>query len=225
MKKYLFFISILTIISISNITAQNATSCNIADPFCTGLTYGFPMNTNTSAESGPNYSCLLSQPNPVWYYLKILDPGNITIDINSPTNNDVDFTCWGPFNSPTGACTAQLTAACSSCPNNTSDPNFYPSGNTVDCSYDPAPSEVCHISNAQTGQYYLLCITNYSNAAGNITFTHQIPMSPDMEQPTVLLLLPVKLPDDSSPSACNSSTNTYSVSGTITFHDAPTTDN
>ncbi len=224
MKKYLFFISILTIISISNITAQNATSCNIADPFCTGLTYGFPMNTNTSAESGPNYSCLLSQPNPVWYYLKILDPGNITIDINSPTNNDVDFTCLGPFNSPTGACTAQLTAACSSCPNNTSDPNFYPSGNTVDCSYDPAPSEVCHISNAQTGQYYLLCITNYSNAAGNITFTQSNTNEPGHGTTDCSIVTPCEITGmTASPSACNSSTNTYSVSGTITFHDAPTT--
>jgi gliding motility-associated-like protein len=223
MKKLIFF-SVVFIFGNINLFAQNATSCSIADPFCTGVTYGFPMNTNTSAESGPNYSCLYTEPNPVWYYLRILDPGNITINITSPSGNDVDFTCWGPFNDPNTPCDAQLTAACTSCPNNTSDPSFYPSGNTVDCSYDPAPTENCHISNAVTGQYYLLCITNYSNSSGNITFTQSNTGDPGHGTTDCSIITPCDITAvTANPSACDPSTNTYSVSGTITFHDAPTT--
>lgn len=215
---------LLIILEVGKVFSQNATSCNIADPFCTGVTYGFPMNTNTSAESGPNYACLISQPNPVWYYLKILDPGNITIYINSPTGNDIDFICWGPFNDPVTPCTAQLTAACYSCPNNTSNPYFYPSGNTVDCSYDPAPYETVHISNAQTGQYYLLCITNFSNAPGTISFSQTNAGQPGAGSTDCSIVTPCDITGmTANPSACNPSNNTYSVSGTITFHDAPTT--
>lgn len=226
MRKIIYIYILIAAFSVK-LRAQNATSCNIADPFCTGVTYGFPMNTNTSAEAGPNYACLCAQPNPVWYYLKILDPGNITIYINSPTGNDIDFVCWGPFNSPTTPCVSQLTANCSGCassgcPNNTSDPNFYPSGNVVDCSYDPAEYEYCHISNAQTGQYYLLCITNYSNAPGNITFTQSNINEPGHGTTDCSIVTPCEITSmTANTSACNPSNNTYSVSGTITFHDAP----
>jgi hypothetical protein len=103
------------------------------------------MNTNTQAESGPNYGCLYTRPNPIWYFLQIDQSGPISIYMNSPTGNDIDFVCWGPFNDPVSPCTAQLTANCSSCPNNTSNPTFYPSGNMVDCSYDPAYYENVHI--------------------------------------------------------------------------------
>ena len=221
----IFTLSIFIItINFAKIFSQNATSCNIADPFCTGIIYGFPMNTNTSAESGPNYACLVTQPNPVWYYLKILDPGDITIYMNSPSGNDIDFTCWGPFNDPVSPCTAQLTANCSSCPNNTANPNFYPSGNTVDCSYDPAPYENVHISNAQTGEYYLLCITNYENAPGTITFSQSNVGQSGAGTTDCSIVTPCDITGmTANPSACNPSNNTYSVSGTITFHDAPTT--
>ncbi|PKP17543.1 MAG: hypothetical protein CVU05_15365, partial [Bacteroidetes bacterium HGW-Bacteroidetes-21] len=181
------------------------------------------MNTNTTAESGPDYGCLYSQPNPYWYYMLIDQSGDITIYMNSPTGNDIDFVAWGPFSSPTAPCTAQLTNNCSSCPNNTSDPNFYPSGNTIDCSYDPAYEETIHISNAVSGQYYLLCITNYSNSAGDITFNQT-----DFGQPgagsTNCAIVYCNLTDlTATPGACDPLTNSYSVSGQVTFTGAPTT--
>jgi gliding motility-associated-like protein len=188
------------------------------------------MGTNTTAEAGPNYGCLYSQPNPYWYYLKILDPGNITIALNSPTGNDIDFAIWGPFSSPTAPCTSQLTASCSSCPNNTSLswPNStYPAGNLVDCSYDPAPSEVVHISNAQTGQYYLLLITNYSNTPGNLTFSQSNAVgTPGVNYGTTdcSIINPCDITNITvTVGACNPATNQYSISGTITYNDAPTT--
>ena len=172
--KYLTFCLLLLVIIQFQLKSQTGASCNIAEPFCTGVTYAYPMGTNVSAETGPNYACLYSQPNPYWYYFRVQDSGDITISMSSPTGNDVDFACWGPFTSPTTPCTALLTANCTSCPNNTSLawPNTtYPSGNLIDCSYDPAPNETVHISNTLVGQYYILMITNYSNSPGNIEFS------------------------------------------------------
>jgi gliding motility-associated-like protein len=101
---------------------------------------------------------LLTQPNPAWYYLQIDQSGNLDITISQVDNNgsgiDVDFIAWGPFASPTGPCTAGLT-----------------SGNTVDCSYSTAATEVANITGAVTGEYYILLITNYANQSGNITFS------------------------------------------------------
>jgi PKD repeat protein len=151
-------------------------SCHKSAPFCTGTIYSFPAGVNTgNGEIGPNYGCCHSTPNPVWYYMKIDAPGNITIKMVGKTANnqslDIDFALWGPFSDPYAPCTAQLTANCgNNCPNNTTNPNFYPSGNLHDCSYSPAGIEHCHITNGQTGQYFILLITNYDNQRGNITF-------------------------------------------------------
>lgn len=153
-------------------------SCHKSMPFCTGTIYSFPAGVNTgSAQSGPNYGCLSTRPNPVWYHMKIENPGNITIRMigkrldNSPL--DIDFALWGPYANPITPCVAQLTANCSGngCPNNTQNPNFYPSGNLHDCSFDGSSVEHAHIVDGLTGQYYILLITNYANAPGNITFS------------------------------------------------------
>ena len=53
--------------------------CNNSDPFCTdnGM-YEFPAGVNAgSGESGPYYDCLRTTPNPAWYYMRILDPGDM----------------------------------------------------------------------------------------------------------------------------------------------------
>ena len=131
--------------------------CNTADPFCTdnGL-YHFPAGVNAgSGESGPNYNCLSTTPNPAWYYMRIGNPGSITIHMYSTPSVDIDFCCWGPFDDPITPC-----------------PNGLTSPKVVSCSYSTAATENCQIpSSAQTGQYYILIITNYSNANCNITFS------------------------------------------------------
>lgn len=145
--------------------------CSTALPFCTGTTYNFPAGVNSGgAEAGPNYGCLATQPNPAWYYMLVEDTGPIEFHISTNPDHDVDFVCWGPFTSFTTPCTSDLTATCSSCPNNTDDSTFYPSGNLVDCSYSVSVQEDCHIPNAISGQYYIIMITNYSNMACNIIF-------------------------------------------------------
>lgn len=130
-------------------------NCAGAQPFCTGSTYTFPAATNTQSEIGPNYDCLTTQPNPAWYYLKIQNPGQIDIHMASDANQDIDFICWGPFTSPQQACSLLMLGQ----------------GANVDCSYFSDPEEDCVIPNAQTGEYYMLLITNFSNQPNNIIFS------------------------------------------------------
>ncbi len=140
--------------------SQTGNTCADPLPFCTGTNYDFPAGVNSgTAQPGPNYGCLGSQPNPVWYYMQVDQPGLIQIFMVGTNNgvtptNDIDFICYGPFADLSNVCTGQLTA-----------------GNTVDCSFSAAPTETVDIPNAQTGQFYLLLITNFSNQPCNIIFS------------------------------------------------------
>lgn len=131
--------------------------CATADPFCTdnGM-YQFPAGVNAgSGETGPNYSCLTTTPNPAWYYMRMANSGGMTIYMYSTPSQDIDFCCWGPFDDPTSPC-----------------PNGLTGGKVVSCSYSSSATENCIIPNtAQTGQYYILVITNYSNHSCNINFS------------------------------------------------------
>ncbi len=131
--------------------------CELADPFCTdnGM-YEFPAGVNAgSGETGPDYDCLYTTPNPAWYYMRIGDPGAIDIYMYSTPAVDIDFCCWGPFEDPTTPCPYGLTE-----------------DKVVSCSYSAQPTEHCMIpATAQTGEYYILVITNYSNQTCNINFS------------------------------------------------------
>lgn len=131
--------------------------CANADPFCTDNgQYMFPAGVNAgSGEAGPNYNCLSTTPNPAWYYMRIGNPGNIDIYMYSTPSKDIDFCCWGPFTDPVDPC-----------------PNGLTSNKVVSCSYSSNATETCHIpSSSLTGEYYILVITNFSNAECNITFS------------------------------------------------------
>lgn len=130
------------------------TMCQTSEPFCTGTIYTFPAGTTGYAQPGAYYGCLQTQPAPAWYHMLIEDPGNITIYMFSTPLVDIDFICWGPFSDPYDPCVAGLTA-----------------NKVVDCSYSPNPTEYCDIPNGQTGEYYILLITNYSQQQCNITFS------------------------------------------------------
>lgn len=138
-----------------NTSFSQSPDCSGAEPFCTGTNYTFPASTNTTGNFPPNayFDCLGTQPNPVFYYLQIDQPGNITINMQSTPLVDIDFICWGPFTDPSTMCDS-LTAPY-----------------VIDCSYSTAAIENCDITNAITGQYYILLITNYSNANCNIDFS------------------------------------------------------
>lgn len=161
MMRNIHLITVFLIVLLSQKLFAQGNYCNAADPFCTGTTYQFPNNTGTSAQSGPNYGCLTTQPNPAWYYFRVGTSGNIQVNISQTTGPngtgsgiDVDFILWGPFTSPTGACTAGLTA-----------------GNTRACSYSPSATESFNLTGAVAGQYYILLLTNYANSSGYISFS------------------------------------------------------
>ena len=156
---------------------DRANHCMDAEPFCTSDVYNFPALNSGYSWSGPNYGCLGTSPtnkHSFWYYMRIGVAGNITILIEA--SFDVDFALWGPFSNQTDPCPTQtgeeglLSADCSDCPNNTTNANFYPSGNLHDCSFDARHYEYAHVVNGQVGQYYILLITNYSGSDGYITF-------------------------------------------------------
>lgn len=128
--------------------------CAGSDPFCTGDIHTFPAGVNSgTAEPGPNYGCLYSQPNPAWYHMRILISGDIEITMSSSPAYDIDFIAWGPFDDPVDPCPDQLTA-----------------DKIVDCSYAIYSTEICYIPNGQVGEYYILMITNFSNNPCEITF-------------------------------------------------------
>ncbi|MFD2565178.1 T9SS type B sorting domain-containing protein [Aquimarina rubra] len=104
---------------------------------------------------------------------------------------DVDFIAWGPFQTSFILdCEDQLARGCdvepddnvrpAECVNNVDDPDFYttnlPLGqdntNIVDCSYartsDDNFIETFTIPNAQTGEFYIVLITNFADEAGVI---------------------------------------------------------
>ena len=133
-------------------------SCPTAGPFCTGSTYTFPNLTNNpdGLGAGGIYGCLGSSPNPVFYYMQIENPGDLSIHITQydagGTLIDVDFCCWGPFNTYGSMC-----------------PGLSPT-NIVDCSYSGSGDETCTIPGAQAGQFYMLLLTNFSQQPGTIHF-------------------------------------------------------
>ena len=148
-RKLLLFVAIFSCIFMYS----QSSDCLNAEPFCTGTSVSFPASTNTASPTGPYYDCLATQPNPAFYYLQIDQSGSITIDMQSTPLVDIDFICWGPFTDPNTMCDS-LTAAY-----------------VEDCSYSAAATEICDITNAVVGQFYILLITNYSNQICDIDFS------------------------------------------------------
>ncbi len=160
-------VSLMMDIMMRSAPRGNNDSCYKAEPFCTdnGL-YTFQAMTgdNHPSESGPAYSCLQSQPCPSWYYMKISTPGAFSIHMmgkDGNTERDIDYCCWGPFDDPVDPC-----------PHNPGPhQNGLTASKVVSCSYSSSYDEHCQIPSAsETGDYYILIITNYSRARCVITF-------------------------------------------------------
>lgn len=136
--------------------------CAGANSLCNSL--GVPFNNTTglaSAETGNNYGCLFSTPNPTWFYLPVSGNGTINLMIQQSTsigieqpNLDVDYIVYGPFGSPVEPCSGLLTE-----------------DKIVSCSFSSQNVEYPTIPNAQAGQFYIIMTTNYSNQPGYIKIT------------------------------------------------------
>lgn len=125
-------------------------NCATMNPFCTSNTYCFTAQTGTTAEAGNNYGCLITQPNPTWYYFEISTSGNLVFDMSA--GSDIDFALWGPFPS--------LAAAQANCGS---------LGAPIDCSYSTSPTETGNVPSAVAGQVYVLLVTNYAGVVQDIT--------------------------------------------------------
>lgn len=177
-------------------STANGSPCafNGVSPFCTdenpyGITYPSGTSGDANVFFGTDYvGCLCSMPCPAWYYMRVNTPGNLLIYIEQHDQIeglDVDFACWGPFSAGSASefvenlCCGYYNFTISDNGNGNHRPTNgdhsnnmggYPYQNLVDCSYHIESTEWCYIPNAQTGQFYLLLITNYSEEPGTITF-------------------------------------------------------
>lgn len=191
----------ISMVAFAQASPQGSPCPDFARPFCTDENpYGIQFDAGTQGQASAflgnsTYSCCTSTPNPSWYYMQIASPGNLVIYL-SGAGLDIDFICWGPFEAQNQAdfvnklCnhTFTLNNLKSSCSidgsfigshrpengNHTNDTGGYPVGNVIDCSYSAQSTEWCYIPNAQTGEWYLLLMTNYSNQEGEFSFS---PMS------------------------------------------------
>ena len=151
--------------------------CSAAAPFCSG-SYLFPNVTGTTAQSGPDYACLYSQPSPVWYYMEISTAGPMEMNIsqNDVLGNglDVDFALWGPFTNTSTAC-SQISAG-TALPIQSS--YSASSVETIAIGTTGGSNSICDHGNGETtppnaavGQIYVAMITNYADDPGFISFS------------------------------------------------------
>lgn len=140
----------------------------VQNPFCSdnGVTT-FPAGTNQVPAdiTYPNndYGCLFSTPNPEWYYMQVAAPGTLGINMSNSSNVDIDYILYGPYTS--------LNNALTYCDNFGTATTGSNTNLIVDCSFSGSANETANIANAQTGQVYVLLITNFSNQPTNISFT------------------------------------------------------
>ncbi len=186
----LLFFVIISFCS-SEIHAQGAT-CEVSAPFCSDASGELTFDNVTGVSSIGNIGCLGSTPNPAWYFLRIDQAGDLNFNIvqwvDNNNNNvpdggepqlDVDFIAWGPFPTTDSNCT-NLARMCDNdgdgnptdtCPSNPGS-NYYfnndDNTNIIDCSFSGSSVESFRIPNAQDGEFYILLLTNFANAAGKI---------------------------------------------------------
>jgi len=183
-------------IGFGQINTAGGVSCDEAGPICADSSgsYVFQNNNDGSIDLGL-IACLGNSPRPAWFFLKVDQSGDLQFQINQwqdfngdGINNDgatsgldVDFVAWGPFSSEDPSNCNMLADRCSppsplgnatGCPNNTDDTDYYinddDNSNIIDCSYSPSPSETLTINGVNSGEYYLLLVTNWTGGDGLI---------------------------------------------------------
>jgi len=207
--KLLFTINkVILLISVillhTNVFSQGGSSCAQMEPICTDIGANFTAGTGTTSQSGVNYGCLSTQPNPSWYYFEIGVSGNI--DMNLYANSDIDYAIWGPFSS--------LAAAQGSCGSGLGSP--------IDCSYSPTEDEYPSISGAVVGQVYVMLITNYASVVQDITLVKV----GGSGATNCSIVNPCSISNfTANIGACNPATNTYDITGTLEYSSPPPTGN
>lgn len=199
-------------------------SCHKAMPFCGFSSYivGGTWVIYAGEECCPgqtvidccvDYSCVNNSiVNPRWFFLEVDEPGDISILIYTNPLRGTEFICWGPYELPTNACVEQLT-----------------SEKIIDCdAWGVSIVDTCTISNAQTGQFYILMIPTEVNGP-NYTpvelifhqWNYGFPNAGSTRCEIVSNCTVVSL--TSNPSECNTISNTFDLSGQVYFVNPPLT--
>jgi hypothetical protein len=205
MKKHILILFSTILLNSLNLKAQD--SCITALPFCTGTAYDYDAPTGFPAPGGPDYGCLGSVANPFWFSIEVVVPGAITITGSAldfatvPTPIDVDFIYWGPFPTLSGACYTMLDAS-----------------HILGCDYSGSNLINISIPAALPGEFYIAMISNYADETGNIHYeqTSGAGITACGFSCSFVSLT-------ASPSVCDSTDNSYSVSGSVVFNNAPST--
>ena len=181
--------SIMMDITLRRSRSGDNEQCMNAIAFCTSDVIDFESASTSQTANEPNMNdgCIGSSYNPSWYYMRIADSGPFTIhleghDPNSGVQRDIDFCLWGPYSQ-------QQVESGYACSHLTAD-------KIIDCSYSAAgvedaylgfqlPDHTSHHNSSladennggtinyhvpQSGEYYLLMITNFSRQPCVIDF-------------------------------------------------------
>ena len=176
-----YLVSIMMDISLRNSRNDNYLCANSLPFYTTEVVqYEAATTSQTADQLEGNYfddGCIGSSYNPSWFNMEIGNPGQFIIhleghDPNNGTDRDIDFCIWGPFTDPITPCVAQLTT-----------------NKIMDCSYSASYSENLYLGYPEgehshttshgtvnyhmpeSGEYYILMLTNYSRQPCLITFT------------------------------------------------------
>lgn len=148
--KRIILVFIIAVGAVLNVAAQTPSTCDAAIALCGN---GISAPNVTSGSGYGAVGCLGSTPRPAWYFIKIGNSGSLTVQISQSNNNggglDVDYALWGPFANPTSPCSG------------------LPNGSPIACSYSTASVESFSI-NGNSGDYYILLVTNYSGGNGSV---------------------------------------------------------
>ncbi len=111
--------------------------------------------------------CLLNFNNQSWFLVRILNGKNLSFQINNSNITDIDAAIWGPI------AEQDLDNSCQAL-------SLFPK----DCDYS-AQAPILHLDDANTGEYYLLLITNFDNlpteiqieqpSGGNVVYSYFCP--------------------------------------------------
>ncbi|MEX1188180.1 MAG: hypothetical protein WED33_02915, partial [Bacteroidia bacterium] len=198
-----FILTISLFLFSQSFFAQSGNStCDNAIRICLNNPVTYPAATGAGpAETGPDYGCLGSEPNPAWFSFSIDSPGTHTILQNNSSARDLDFILFGPFSSETGNC-SDLTAE-----------------NTADCSYAGGATETIEFTSIAQGDFYLLMVTNFSNQPTNVTFTQTEGTGTfDCDFTGICQISLVS----ATAGACDTLLNTYTVIGSVFTFNPPT---
>ena len=70
--------------------SQGGSDCATMEPICTDVGLTFTANSGvdeaSTTDPGNDYDCLITQPNPTWYYFEISSNGNIDMSLTAPSD-------------------------------------------------------------------------------------------------------------------------------------------